>query len=127
MSIKDIAGRISKDEDMTYRQVYKECLEIKSELESARGAGSIRKLTVKNSLGLHARSAAKIVELGSQYKSQLFLKKDSEEVDGSSILSVLTLACPKGTEMEARIVGEDSEDFMEKLGELFERKFGERI
>ncbi|MBL6979102.1 MAG: 16S rRNA (cytidine(1402)-2'-O)-methyltransferase [Desulfobacteraceae bacterium] len=127
MSIKDIAGRISRDEDMTYRQVYKECLEIKSELESARGAGSIRKLTVKNSLGLHARSAAKIVELGNQYKSQLFLKKDSEEVDGSSILSVLTLACPKGTEMEARIVGEDSEDFMKRLSELFERKFGERL
>lgn len=127
MSIKDIAGLISRDEDVTYRQVYKECLDRKSELESARGAESIRKLTVKNSLGLHARSAAKIVELGNQYKSQLFLKKDSEEVDGSSILSVLTLACPKGTEMEARIVGEDSEDFMEKLGELFERKFGERI
>ena len=48
-------------------------------------------------------------------------------MDGSSILSVLTLACPKGTEMEARIVGEDAENFMEKLGELFERKFGERI
>jgi len=127
MSIKDIAGLISKDEDMTYRQVYKECLDIKSELESERGAGSIKKLTVKNSLGLHARSAAKIVELGNQYKSQLFLKKDGEEVDGSSILSVLTLACPKGTEMEARIVGEDAENFMEKLEELFERKFGERI
>ena len=127
MSIKDIAGLISRDEDVTYRRVYKECLDRKSELESARGAESIRKLTVKNSLGLHARSAAKIVELGNQYKSQLFLKKDGEEVDGSSILSVLTLACPKGTEMEARIVGEDSEDFMEKLGELFERKFGERI
>jgi 16S rRNA (cytidine1402-2'-O)-methyltransferase len=127
MSIKDIAGLISGDEDVSYRQVYKECLVRKSELESARGAGSIRKLTVKNSLGLHARSAAKIVELGHQYKSQLFLRKDGEEVDGSSILSVLTLACPKGTEMEARIIGEDAENFMEKLGELFERKFGEKI
>ena len=127
MSIKDIAELISRDEDVSYRQVYKECLDRKGELESARGAESIRKLTVKNNLGLHARSAAKIVELGSQYQSQLFLKKDGEEVDGSSILSVLTLACPKGTEMEARIVGEDSEDFMEKLGELFEGKFGERI
>jgi len=127
MSIKDIAGLVSRDEEVTYRQVYKECLDIKSKLESARRVGSIRKLTVKNSLGLHARSAAKIVELGNQYKSQLFLKKDSEEVDGSSILSVLTLACPKGTEMEARIVGEDAENFMEKLDELFERKFGERI
>jgi phosphotransferase system HPr-like phosphotransfer protein len=36
------------------------------------------------------------------------------------------LACPKGTQMEARIVGDDSENFMEKLSELFERNFGER-
>jgi len=127
MSTKDIAGLISRDEDVSYRQVYKECLDRKSELERASGAGSIRKLTVRNSLGLHARSAAKIVELGNQYKSQLFLKKDGEEVDGASILSILTLACPKGTEMEARIVGEDSEDFMASLSELFERKFGEKI
>jgi len=126
MSIKDIAGRISRDEDVTYRQVYKECLARKSEFESTRGTELIRKLKVKNSLGLHARSAAKIVELGNQYKSQLFLRKDGDEVDGSSILSILTLACPKGTEMEARIVGEDSEHFMENLGELFERKFGEK-
>jgi phosphocarrier protein len=126
MSIKDIAGLISREEDVSYRQVYKVCLDRKSDLESARGLESIRKLTVKNSLGLHARSAAKIVELGNQYKSQLFLRKDGAEVDGSSILSVLTLACPKGTEMEARIVGEDSEDFMERLSELFEQKFGER-
>ena len=127
MSTKDIAGLISRDEDVSYRQVYKECLDRKSELKSASGAGSIRKLKVRNSLGLHARSAAKIVELGNQYKSQLFLKKDGEEVDGASILSILTLACPKGTEMDARIVGEDSEDFMASLSELFERKFGEMI
>ena len=126
MSIKDIAGLISREEDVSYRQAYKVCLDRKIDLESARGLESIRKLTVKNSLGLHARSAAKIVELGNQYKSQLFLRKDGAEVDGSSILSVLTLACPKGTEMEARIVGEDSEDFMERLSELFEQKFGER-
>jgi len=87
---------------------------------------SVRRLKVRNSLGLHARSAAKIVELGRQYDSRLFLKKDDQEVDGSSILSILTLACPKGTQMEARIVGDDSENFMEKLSELFERNFGER-
>jgi len=65
------------------------------------------------------------VELGRQYKSQLFLRKDDREVDGSSILSILTLSCPKGTEIEARIVGEDSEAFMERLGELLGQKFGE--
>ena len=46
-------------------------------------------------------------------------------MDGSSILSILTLACPKGSEIQARIVGEDAEELMEKLGELFEKRFGE--
>jgi phosphocarrier protein len=85
----------------------------------------VKKFKIRNDLGLHARSAAKIVELGNQYKSRLFLKKNAEEVDGSSILSILVLSCPKGTQLEARIVGEDSKDFMEKLSDLFEQRFGE--
>ena len=85
----------------------------------------LKSFKIRNNLGLHARAAAKIVDLGSQYKSRLFLKKDDQEVDGGSILSILTLSCPKGTEIETRIVGDDSEDFMEKLSSLFEQKFGE--
>ncbi|MBW2707688.1 MAG: HPr family phosphocarrier protein [Deltaproteobacteria bacterium] len=85
----------------------------------------VRRLKIRNSLGLHARAAAKIVELADRYESELFLKKGERQVDGSNILSILTLACPKGTEMEIRIVGEDSERFMTELDALFEGKFGE--
>ncbi|MCD6305473.1 MAG: 16S rRNA (cytidine(1402)-2'-O)-methyltransferase [Deltaproteobacteria bacterium] len=126
MSVKDIAALISKEAGLPYRQAYRACLEKKNKLRQEGRLVSVKRLTVKNSLGLHARSAAKIVTLGRQYRSRLFLKKDGEEVDGSSILSILTLSCPKGTEMEARIVGEDSELFMEQLSKLFEQKFGEK-
>ncbi len=85
----------------------------------------IKTLRIDNDLGIHARAAAKIVALAGQYKSSLFLSKDDQEVDGSSILSILTLACPKGTEMQARIVGDDSEALMEALIDLLEQKFGE--
>jgi len=85
----------------------------------------VRRLKIRNSLGLHARAAAKIVELADRYESDLFLKKDDRQVDGSNILSILTLACPKGTEMEVRIIGEDSEQFMMALETLFQGKFGE--
>ena len=81
-----------------------------------------KKIKIMNDLGLHARAAARIVELGRQYKSQLFLKRGDREADGSSILSILTLSCPKGTEIEARIVGEDSQAFMERLGQLLEQR-----
>ena len=85
----------------------------------------VRRLKIRNSLGLHARAAAKIVELADRYESNLFLKKDGHQVEGSNILSILTLACPKGTEMEVRIIGEDSEQFMMALDALFQGKFGE--
>jgi phosphocarrier protein HPr len=86
----------------------------------------IKKLRISNELGLHARAAAKIVALAAQYKSNLFLRKDDQEVDGGSILSILALACPKGTEIEVKTVGEDSEALMQAITLLFEQKFGER-
>ncbi|MFH1488007.1 MAG: HPr family phosphocarrier protein [Pseudomonadota bacterium] len=85
----------------------------------------IKKIRIVNNLGLHARAAAKIVSLVGVYQSQLFLRKDGQEVDGSSILSILTLSCPKGTDIELRVVGDDSEAMMGSMTELIENKFGE--
>ena len=84
-----------------------------------------RKLLIKNELGLHARAAAKIVALAGNYRSTLYLGKGDHEVDGSSILSILTLACPKGTEIWVKAVGEDAEGLIEALASLFDQKFGE--
>jgi 16S rRNA (cytidine1402-2'-O)-methyltransferase len=125
MGVKDIADIISSEEGVSYRHVYKICLAKKRSREDLRWTELVKKLKIKNNLGLHARAAGKIVELANQHESRLFLQKDDQEVDGSSILSILTLSCPKGTEIQARIVGKDSESFMEKLDELFEQKFGE--
>ena len=86
---------------------------------------TIKKIQIINDLGLHARAAAKIVELTGHYRSALFLKKKEREVDASNILSILTLSCPKGTEIHARAVGEDAGALIEALEELFEKKFGE--
>ncbi len=85
----------------------------------------VDKLKIRNNLGLHARAAAKIVKLANQYQSKLYLKKDEQEVEGSSILSILMLSCPKGTVLQVRIVGEDSKVFMNALKALFKDKFGE--
>jgi phosphocarrier protein len=85
----------------------------------------VKKLRIENELGLHARAAAKIVALAGQYKASFFLTKEDQEVEGSSILSILTLACPRGTELVARATGEDSEMLLSALSSLFEQKFGE--
>ncbi len=85
----------------------------------------IRLLKVINELGIHAHAAGQIVDLAGKYKAKLFLQKDSREVGGSSILSILSLACPKGSEVRARIVGADAKKFMGELERLFKNKFGE--
>ena len=83
-------------------------------------------LKISNDLGLHGRAAAKIVELKRKYKSRLYFKKDgNKEVDGSNILSILTLSGSKGSKVEARAVGNDSKELIENLSQLFENKFGE--
>jgi len=87
---------------------------------------SVRRLRIKNKLGLHARAAAKVVELAGRYKSRIFFNKDGLVVDGSNIVSILTLDCPEGSEIEIRIVGEDSEMVMAELIELFDKRFGEK-
>lgn len=86
---------------------------------------SVRTLKISNSLGLHARAAAKIVQLAEQYKAELFLRKDDKEAEGSSILSILTLSCPRGTEIEARAVGSDAGALVDALEELLDNGFGE--
>ena len=124
--VRDVARRIAAETGAPYRRVYKECLSRKTALKNGvEGMEQVRKLKIRNNLGLHARAAGKIVELARKYRCRLFLRKNDEEVDGASILSILTLSCPKGTEIEARIVGEDSGRFMEDLNELFNQKFGE--
>ena len=83
-------------------------------------------LIIQNDLGLHGRAAAKIVELSRKYKSRLFFNKNGNgEVDGSNILSILTLSGSKGTEIEAKAVGEDSKELLDELSRLFDDKFGE--
>jgi phosphocarrier protein len=85
----------------------------------------IKTFKIKNKFGIHARAAAKIVQLANQYDCELYLKKNDQEVDGTSILSILTLAGTKGTEIQARIVGNNCQDCMEKLHKLIEDRFGE--
>ena len=58
-----------------------------------------KSLKVTNELGVHARAAGQIVALANKYDAKLFLKKDAREADGSSILSILSLAVPQGTEL----------------------------
>ncbi|MDY0231344.1 MAG: HPr family phosphocarrier protein [Candidatus Saccharicenans sp.] len=84
-----------------------------------------KKITIKNRLGLHARAAAKFVNLANRYCSSVKIIKDGNEVDGKSILGILTLAASKGTQIRLVVSGRDENQAMEALYELVNDKFGE--
>jgi phosphocarrier protein len=77
-----------------------------------------KKIKILNKLGIHARVAAKIVEITSKHNSALFIRKNDREVEGSNILSILTLDCPMGTEVEIRAIGDDSDELLEEVSQV---------
>lgn len=84
-----------------------------------------RKFMIKNRLGLHARAAARLVQTANQFTSEVTLLKDEIEVNGKSIMGILLLAAPKGTEILVAIDGPDEEQAMTVVADLIEDGFGE--
>ncbi|MCR4409683.1 MAG: HPr family phosphocarrier protein [Candidatus Saccharicenans sp.] len=84
-----------------------------------------KKIVIKNKLGLHARAAVKFVNLANRYSASVKIIKDSNEVDGKSILGILTLAASQGTPIKLVVNGRDEAQAMKALCELINNKFGE--
>jgi phosphocarrier protein HPr len=74
---------------------------------------------------MHARVAAKLVKVATRFKSRIYFEKDGQEVNGKSLLGILTLACPKGSRLIVRAEGMDAPEAMAALGQLIESKFDE--
>ncbi len=84
-----------------------------------------RKVTVVNTLGIHARPAAEFVKLATRYQSEITVSKDVFKVNGKSILGVMTLAAECGSELTLRAEGEDATGAVDALTELLSKEFGE--
>ena len=84
-----------------------------------------RSFTIANKLGLHARAAAKLVQITNQFQSRIRLLKNGQEADAKSILGLLTLSCPQGTQIEVHAEGADAAEAVRAMAVLFENKFGE--
>ncbi len=87
-----------------------------------------RKLLVKARLGLHARAAAKLVQVTAGFHSKVSLRRidGGPTADAKSILSVLMLAATAGTELKANVEGIDEEAAMAAIDKLFAESFGEQ-
>ena len=84
-----------------------------------------RTVTIINKLGLHARSAARFVQIASEFESDINVIHGEKEVNGKSIMGVMMLAAGKGSEIRIVASGGDESQALEKLGELVENRFGE--
>ena len=87
-----------------------------------------RDIIVSNKLGLHARPAMQFVDLANQFKSEIKVIKGGEEpgeADGKSVMQMIILAATQGTPLKIEATGDDAEEAVRQLGELFDEKFGE--
>lgn len=83
-----------------------------------------KKITIKNSSGLHARPSAALVKTASKFKSDFFIHMYGYKVNGKSILGVMTLAAEHGSELELEFDGSDEKEAMKTISELIDNKFG---
>jgi phosphocarrier protein HPr len=85
-----------------------------------------RTVTIRNKLGLHARAAVKFVNLANRFGASVKIVKDGDEIDGKSILGILTLAATQGTSIRLVVSGKDEEAALTALTELIANRFDEK-
>lgn len=86
-----------------------------------------RDVTVRNRAGIHTRPASMIVKTASNYDAEIFLRRDNYEINGKSVIGVMTLAAEQGATLTLVVDGEDEDAAVEALVELFEDGFGEEL
>lgn len=85
----------------------------------------VKELKIINKAGMHTRPASTLVKIAAKYKADFFISKDGFEVNGKSIIGVMTLAAEQGSALECRFDGPDEQDLCNEITEFFERGFDE--
>ena len=85
----------------------------------------VKKVQVRNGMGLHTRPATAIVKLLQNSKSNVFFTYKQDTVNAKSILSILMLAAGKNSKITITVDGDDADNTMETLVQAFENQFGE--
>ena len=100
-------------------------------LLNRRSAGGTRELkiekeiTIINRLGLHARPAAKFVRIASGYRSEIWVEKEGEQINGKSIMGLMMLAAGPGCKIRVQADGNDAAQAVHEIEALLKRKFDE--
>lgn len=84
-----------------------------------------QEVTIRNKAGLHTRPAAAIVKLAAKFKADFYIEKDNVEINGKSIIGVMTLAAEQGSKLLLKFDGPDEAEASKAMIDLFERGFDE--
>jgi len=82
-------------------------------------------ITIINRLGLHARAAAKLVNLASGFESKIDVQREHRKANAKSIMGVMMLAAAKGVEIKFVIQGVDETQAAQAIKDLIHQRFGE--
>lgn len=86
-----------------------------------------RELTVRNKAGIHTRPASMIVRTASKFDADVILRRDRYEINGKSVIGVMTLAAEQGATLTLVVDGQDEKAAADALEDLFEDGFGEEM
>ncbi len=84
-----------------------------------------QKVIITNKSGLHARPAAKIARIAQEAHHDVSISHGSSKADASSIIDILSLACPLGAKIKLKIHSKKDVSVLKELIQLFETGFGE--
>ncbi len=84
-----------------------------------------REVIIRNRSGLHTRPAATLVKTAAKFQAELFITKDGFEINGKSIIGVMTLAAEQGSSLMLRFEGLEEQEMAEAIVQLFNEGFGE--
>lgn len=82
-------------------------------------------ITIINRLGLHARACAKLVKAAAHYESRVELLQGEESADAKSIMSLMMLAAPQGSQLTLKAEGADAQAAAAEIMQLINERFGE--
>jgi phosphocarrier protein len=86
---------------------------------------AVKKMEIKNKLGVHARAAALLVQTVNRFSAQVTISKDGQTADGRSIMGVLMLAATQGSTIEVEAAGDDAEQAVKAIEKLVDKRFNE--
>ena len=86
-----------------------------------------REVQVINKAGLHTRPASLIVREAARFSADFYIQKDGYEINGKSIIGVMTLAAEQGAELTLTFDGDDEEDAANAIEKIFNDGFGEEF